>query len=245
MWLTRLIFQRVALAPGFCSTICENYQMIRIKPLVVIYLIFLIGVSACSSPIQTSQVVSNNTGSEPTRVVVRILNLDLALTALPTQTPVPPSATPEPVIIPSATPPPSVASQNATLTPTPSCFNRAEFVKHLTISDNTAMEAGQNFTKEWRIKNTGTCIWTTDYTLVFFSGEEMGAPPTISLTNPVQPGETIDLQVAMVAPLNAVTVTGNWVLKDANGNIFGFGETADRPIEVTIFVKPTPRPTPG
>ena len=219
--------------------------MTRIKHLAVIYLIFLIGTSACSNAAQPGQVVSNTTGTEPTRVVVRILNLDLALTALPTQTPVPPSATPEPVIIPSATHQPSVVAPDVTLTPTPSCFNRGEFVKHLTISDNTALKAGQSFIKEWRIKNTGTCIWTTEYTLVFFSGDEMGAPPIVSLYNPVRPGETIDLQVAMTAPLNAITVTGNWVLKDTNGNIFGFGDTADRPIEVTILVKPTPRPTPG
>ena len=73
----------------------------------------------------------------------------------------------------------------------------------------------------------------------------MGAPRSIALPRPVQPDETIDLQVPMTAPLNTSTVTGNWVLQDANGNIFGYGETADRPIEVTIFVKPTPKPTPG
>jgi hypothetical protein len=245
MRLTRLTSQRVALASGFRSTIRENFWMTNIRPFAIIYLALLLGVSACSSSGQTGQIISNTASSEPTQVVVRILNLDLALTALPTQTPVPPTDTPEPVIIPSATPQPTVVAQNGALTPTPSCYNRAEFVKHLTISDNTALEAGQNFTKEWQIKNTGTCIWTTDYSLVFFSGEEMGAPSANNLSRPVQPGETIDLQVSMTAPLDAVTVTGNWVLKDSNGNIFGFCESADRPIEVTILVKPTPRPTPG
>jgi len=42
-----------------------------------------------------------------------------------------------------------------------------------------------------------------------------------------------------------VTVTGNWVLQDDHGNIIGFGVTSDKPLVVTIFVKPTPRPTPG
>jgi len=219
--------------------------MVRIKPVLGIYLIFLMGISACSNPPNNGKAVMNDAVTEPTRVVVRILNLDLALTSFPTQTPVSPSATPEPIILPSLTPQPSDVSKNATLSPTPSCFNRAEFVKHLTISDNTALEAGQGFAKSWRIQNTGTCGWTTDYSLVFFSGEEMGAPPSTSLPHQVLPGETIDLQVQMTAPLNAATVTGNWVLQDASGNIFGFGETADRPIEVTIFVKPTPMPTSG
>jgi hypothetical protein len=219
--------------------------MTKITPLFILNLIFVIGLSACSGPHQIAQTASSNTVSEPTQVVVRILNLDLALTTIPTQTPAPPSATPEPVIIPSATPQPSTVAQNATFSPTPSCFNRAEFLKHLTTSDNTALEAGQNFMKVWRIKNTGTCIWTTEYKLVFFSGDEMGAPPSMALPNSVQPGETIDLQIPMTAPLNTTTVTSNWVLQAANGAIFGFGETADQPVEVTIYVKPTPYPTPG
>jgi hypothetical protein len=217
--------------------------MRRIIYLAGLCLIFILTGAACSGP--TAQSNSNNALSEPTQVVVRILNLDLALTAFPTQTLVPPLATQVPMILPSATPLPAVISQNATLAPTPSCINRAEFVKHLTINDNTALEAGQSFMKAWRIKNAGTCIWTTDYVLIFYSGDEMGAPHSLSLFRPVQPGETIDLQIPMTAPLNGATVTGNWVMQDASGNIFGFGETADRPIEVTIYVRPTPRPTPG
>jgi hypothetical protein len=220
-------------------------RRINSQVLALICLIFIIAVAACSAPTQSAQLDPNITGSEPTRVVVRILNLDLALTALPTLTPVPLPATPVPVFLPSATPVPAAGSQNAALAPTPSCINQAEFVKHLTINDNTALEAGQSFMKAWRIKNTGTCIWTPDYVLIFYSGDEMGAPHSIALLHPVQPGETIDLQVPMTAPLGASTVTGNWVMQDARGNIFGFGETADRPLEVTIYVKPTPRPTPG
>ncbi len=201
--------------------------------------------AACSSPNQLAQSNSSNAGSAPTRVVVRMLNLDLALTALPTQTPVPLPPTPVPVILPSATPLPAAGSPDTTLAPTPSCINRAEFVKHLTINDNTALEAGQSFMKAWRVKNSGTCTWTTDYVLIFYSGDEMGAPHSLSLSRPVQPGYTIDLQIAMTAPLNASIITGNWVMQDANGNIFGFGEAADKPIEVTILIKPTPRPTSG
>jgi hypothetical protein len=217
--------------------------MRRLNYLAVLCIIFIIAGAACSAPTAPSN--SNNSGSESTRVVVRMLNLDLALTVLPTQTPVPPMATPVSVILPSATPLPVAVSQDVTPAPTASCINRAEFVKHLTINDNTALEAGQSFMKAWRIKNAGTCVWTTDYLLIFYSGDEMGAPHSLSLFRLVQPGDTIDLQIPMIAPLNASTVTGNWVMQDASGNIFGFGETADRPIEVTIFVRPPPKPTSG
>ena len=219
--------------------------MVRMKHLLLLYLFCALGISACSSSLTTAKELSIKTTAVPTRVVVRILNLDLASTAFPPPTPVPPPITPETITIPVATPLPIIVTENATPVPTPSCINRAEFVKHLTISDNTALEAGQAFAKMWRIKNIGSCIWTSDYSLVFYSGDEMGGPPSVALPNAVQPGNTIDLRIQMTAPLNSVTATGNWVLKDDKGNIIGFGDAANKPLVVTIFVKPTPWPTPG
>jgi hypothetical protein len=219
--------------------------MTKFNSLYLFCLIFLIGISGCSSDNNTVGSNPMNPGLEPTRVVVRILNLDLVLTAFPTPTQTSPPPTPEPVILPSATPTPNMTSMSSTDVPTPACSNRAEFVKHLTVSDRTALEPGQIFVKMWQIRNTGTCTWDTDYTLVFYSGEKMGAPPSLPLDHAVSPGETIDLTIHMVAPLNTAFITGNWVLQDPNGNIFGFGESGDKPIAVTIFVKPTPMPTSG
>jgi hypothetical protein len=68
--------------------------------------------------------------------------------------------------------------------------------------DNAALDAGQSFAKIWRIKNTGTCVWSTGYTLAFYSGEQMSGQPSIPLVSVVQPGDTIDLRVDLVAPLN-------------------------------------------
>jgi hypothetical protein len=219
--------------------------MARMKHLLLFYLCCALVLSACSSSLTTAKELSIKTTAVPTRVVVRILNLDLAFTAFPPPTQIPPPITPEIITIQVATPLPIIVTENATPEPTPSCINRAEFVKHLTISDNAALEAGQTFTKMWRIKNIGSCIWTSDYSLAFYSGDEMGGPPSVALPNPVPPGETIDLRIPMTAPLNSVTATGNWVLKDDKGNIIGFGDAANKPLVVTIFVKPTPWPTPG
>jgi hypothetical protein len=131
------------------------------------------------------------------------------------------------------------------LQPTRSCTNRAELIKHLNIFDNAALDAGQDFAKLWRIKNTGTCVWTTDYALAFYSGEQMGGQSSTPLPAVVQPGETVDLRVDLVAPLNQTSYTGNWVLQDASGNTFGVGELGNQSISVTILVKPTPMPTSG
>jgi hypothetical protein len=219
--------------------------MAKTRLFFILAIFFVMGIFGCSNPAQTNGISANGITSTPTRIVVRILDLDVALTALPTSVPAPSPLPPTPVILPSATSAPLSPSHTATVIPTQACTNRAEFVKHLTITDNTALEPGQVFMKQWRIKNIGTCVWSIEYSLIFYSGESMGGPSFIALPKPVQPGETIDLQVPMIAPLNNVTYTGNWVLKDALGNMFGFGEMGDRPIEVTIFVKPTPHPTPG
>jgi hypothetical protein len=219
--------------------------MIKHKSLFMLFLISFTLLSACSSQKLVSAGSSNNPGSEPTRVVVRILNLDLALTALPTQTPVPPLVTPQPVIIQSPTPLQATASQDATTQLTPSCTNRAEFIKDLNIFDNAALEAGQVFAKVWRIKNTGTCVWTTDYVLAFYSGEQMSGQSSTPFPTTVQPDATVDLRINLIAPLNQASYNGNWVLKDASGNVFGVGEMGNQSISVTILVKPTPMPTAG
>ena len=151
--------------------------------------------------------------------------------------PLPLPDTPEPVIILSPTPLQAAASQDATLQLTPSCTNRAELIKALNILDNAALDAGQSFAKIWRIKNTGTCVWSAGYALAFYSGEQMGGQPSIPLPSVVQPGDTVDLRVDLVAPLNQTSYTGNWVLQDAGGNVFGVGELGNQSISVTILVK--------
>src|SRR5688572_2187376 len=51
-------------------------------------------------------------------------------------------------------------------TPTPSCRDNAIFVEDVSIPDNTRLEAGEKFTKTWKLQNTGSCTWT-GYTIAF------------------------------------------------------------------------------
>ena len=41
----------------------------------------------------------------------------------------------------------------------------ATFVADVTIPDGTYINPGASFTKIWRLKNTGTCAWTTQFAL--------------------------------------------------------------------------------
>ncbi len=61
----------------------------------------------------------------------------------------------------------------------------------------------------------------------------------------VAPGETVDLRVNLIAPSEPGTFTGNWVLSEPGGVIFGIGELGEDPLKIVIQVKPAPRATPG
>ena len=63
----------------------------------------------------------------------------------------------------------------------------------VTIPDDTKLAPGQTFTKTWRLQNSGTCTWTTAYSMALFSGEAMGAPASVPMPKSVAPGETVDI----------------------------------------------------
>jgi hypothetical protein len=200
--------------------------------------------SACST-----QVGSNLDAGLPTAtpVVVRVLNLDIAAGASEVATPEMLSPTAPPVVFLLPTPQPELPVE-AGIDPTPgtpACTNQAEFIRSLSISDNTALQAGQRFAKIWRIKNIGTCQWTAGYSLRFYSGDAMGGPSLVNLPNTVLPGETVDIRVDLIAPGEMASYSGNWVLSNAEGVQFGFGPNGDQVLSVVIQVKPTPRAAPS
>lgn len=126
------------------------------------------------------------------------------------------------------TPPPAAGttqappSGQASPTNTSQPCNIASFVDDVTIKDNTNITVSTGFTKTWRLKNVGSCTWTSGYQLVFDSGDQMGGPSSQQLTNgTVAPGQTIDVSVNLVAPANPGTYKGNWKLKEPGGAVFG------------------------
>jgi hypothetical protein len=120
----------------------------------------------------------------------------------------------------------------------------------ITIPDDTEIPAGQAFTKVWRVVNTGTCNWTAEYTAIFVSGEQMQAPAEVNISEPVAPGQSVDIDVTMIAPSETGTYQGNWKLRNANGEEFGIGPSGNEEFWVRIVVVPgeapteTPVPTP-
>jgi hypothetical protein len=92
------------------------------------------------------------------------------------------------------------------------------------------------FEKTWRLKNIGTCTWTTSYSLIFDGGYSMSGPFTSLLPRSVSPGSTIDLSVTLVAPLDEGEYMGYWKLRNAKGVNFGIGNDAQKAFWVEIKV---------
>ncbi len=114
--------------------------------------------------------------------------------------------------------------------------DRAEYVADVTIPDGTIFAPNQAFQKTWRIANTGQTTWTVDYSLVFIDGALMGAQPSVQLPADVAPGGKVDITVDMVAPPDKGPYRGYWELRNATGQIFGFGADANESIWVDIVV---------
>ena len=127
---------------------------------------------------------------------------------------------------PTDTPTPT---NTATITPTPTkeapC-NRAQFVKDVTVPDGTEYAPNTNFTKTWRLKNTGTCTWNNDYDLVFDDGDKMGGSTVEDINmGSVDPGESVDISVDLESPGTIGDYRGDWLLRSDDGVVFGLGDS--------------------
>ncbi len=141
--------------------------------------------------------------------------------------------------LPTATMGGSVIATN-TLIPTVSVpvsrCDAAQFLSDVTYPDGSLVTRKDSFVKIWRIKNVGTCSWTTSYALVFTSGDQLSGPSAVALAGSVKPGEYIDVPVTFTAPNQDGKYRGYWKLRNASGVLFGIGAQADAAVWVDIKV---------
>lgn len=127
----------------------------------------------------------------------------------------------------------------ATRTPLPTAVTYCDwvmFLKDVTIPDGTQMGPGEVFTKTWRLQNRGTCTWTSDYMLVYTSGDTMGGTTAVRLPGRVAPGQTVDVSVTLTAPNSTGHYVGYWMLRNPSGTLFGYGNSAEKAFYVDIKV---------
>jgi hypothetical protein len=123
-----------------------------------------------------------------------------------------------------------------TFTPKSVVCDSAQFVRDVSVEDNSPFAPGATFVKTWRLKNVGSCTWDQDYDLVFVSGDAMDAKLAIPLPKKVEPNQTIDISVTMKAPNKAGTYRGDWMLSNASGTRFGIGPKGNQSVWVQIRV---------
>lgn len=184
--------------------------------------------AGCNWPRQPSPQEIASTAAAET-VSAQLTLVSAATPTFPaTNTPVPPPATNTPT--PPPPPPPT-----ATL----GCSDESQYVSDVTIPDNTAMTSGQNFTKTWRLRNTGSCSWTSAYDAVFVDGNAMGGQAAVPLAGAVPPNSTVDISVSLSAPSTNGTYRATYRLRNDKDVLFG------TVFYVQIVVGPTPTPTVG
>lgn len=190
------------------------------------------------------QTVIVTTNPQPTAVTALTLPTPLptATADLPSPTPLPTavegSASPPPTSQPSPTQP-AIPTQlpSPTLAAANECTDIAAFYGDITVPDGTFFYQGDRFTKTWRIKNEGTCTWTTAYRVVHHSGEPMSAALSQVFTSEVPPGGLVNISIDLTAPTRGGPQQSHWWFEDASGQRFGTGITRNLTIFALINVR--------
>jgi heat shock protein HslJ len=133
------------------------------------------------------------------------------------------------------------------VTPAPTCTDKMKWVADITYDDHNmhkppVVDPGAPFQKVWRVKNTGTCTWTTDYYLDFDHGNKPGADMSGGrsyIDAEVKPGETYDLKLDLIAPVQAGVYQGFWNFYNAQQRPF-----AQLWVGIKVPKPETPIPTP-
>lgn len=157
----------------------------------------------------------------------------------PNETPLPPSAIPPELSTnPAGTAATKSLGPEAILSLTPSsfpeaCIYRAN-LEYTNTSDGDLYTLNKEFTKVWRLKNTGTCDWSISYEFFFVKGDLLGAKYAYPLTKVVvPPNGYADVKIKMKAPRKPGIYTGYWMIR-GDGHIFGIGPKGNELLWIKI-----------
>jgi hypothetical protein len=125
-----------------------------------------------------------------------------------------------------------------TSVPPGGCRDGATYQSDVTIPDHTVVLPGVRLEKTWRVRNSGTCTWTSAYRLTYIGGDQLGAAGDQAVSD-IVPGISADVTVAAYAPAQSGSYTSVWQMTDSSGVPFG-----DR-FTMTIQVGSGGRPAAG
>jgi hypothetical protein len=105
--------------------------------------------------------------------------------------------------------------------------NNNVFEGDVTIPDGTAVRPGEDFLKQWAIRNTGSCTWDEGYALVVTNNtaacQAMDAVNFVfrNANDFVSPNEAINIGVNLTAPLQQGDYECAWRMQSDQGAFFG------------------------
>jgi hypothetical protein len=198
-----------------------------------VFIILFFVASACSLPTKNIEptAVGENIAQTAAVQTIDALMTEIAGKNTDTTPPAPGQSTatlqPSSTLIPTSTPQPTstaVVLPSSTATSSLPC-DQAAFMSDVSIPDGTVLTVNTQFSKTWRIRNTGRCTWTPDYSVVYDSGDSMSGPAAQKIDQSVLPGQTVDITVILRTPATPGQYRGYWKLRNASGVIFGLGQT--------------------
>ena len=112
-----------------------------------------------------------------------------------------------------------------TLTPNPNTLgsgcNNLLLINDVDVPAGTVFKPDEQFTKSWKVANTGTCDWVYRYHLVHISGDDVGGRDPVSLGKVIPPGKWTQLTITLRAPKAPGKYTSYWRFADQSGTVFG------------------------
>lgn len=156
------------------------------------------------------------------------------------------TVTPKPTLKPTNTSYVSTPTATSTVISTPPesqsgppCLS-ANFLSE-NYPDGTIVKPGEIFTKTWRVKNSGSCTWDSDYLLIFWDGDALGTAYSYPLPQTVYPEQEVDISIPFTAPATDGTYRSEWMIQTKWLGTLGVGEY-QAPLYVQIFVSSSPKP---
>uniref|UniRef100_A0A8D2P2J1 Inflammation and lipid regulator with UBA-like and NBR1-like domains n=1 Tax=Zosterops lateralis melanops TaxID=1220523 RepID=A0A8D2P2J1_ZOSLA len=94
------------------------------------------------------------------------------------------------------------------------------FVEDVTIGEGESIPPDTQFTKTWRIQNTGTEAWPPGVCLKYVGGDQFGHVNMVMVRS-LEPQEMADVSVQMCSPSTAGMYQGQWRMCTATGLYYG------------------------
>jgi hypothetical protein len=142
----------------------------------------------------------------------------------------------------------TLLSPSPSFSPSPTsapCY-RARVLSESPGPYTSSIAPGEHFIKTWKLLNTGSCPWPAEVQLVYVQVtrnltadilDQMSGPDQQPIGVKVPVGGTVDVQVALIAPLQPGQYAGYWMLRNTYGGRFGEGLQGESAFSVTLSVR--------